>query len=84
MTENFYEYEIEYFNPDEKTTETFCGIIFAESYGAAAAKLEEYYGDEIVSINYLMATGDDTVYEFNDDMSSNLKDYLLALFNKLD
>lgn len=83
MTENFYEYEIEYYNLDEQTVENFCGVVFAESYGAAADKLEKYYGDGIVSINYLMATEDDIVYEFNDDMSSNLKDFLLALFDKL-
>ena len=83
MTENFYEYEIEYFNSDEQKVETLCGLIFAESYGAAADKLENYYGNEIVSIKYLMATDEEDVYEFNDDMSSNLKDFLLALFDKL-
>ena len=81
MTENFYEYEIEYFNSDEQKVETLCGLIFAESYGAAADKLENYYGNEIVSIKYLMATDEEDVYEFDNDMSSNLKDFLLTLFD---
>ena len=81
MTENFYEYEIEYFNSDEQKVETLCGLIFAESYGAAADKLENYYGNEIVSIKYLMATDEEDVYEFTNDISSNLKDFLLTLFD---
>ena len=31
----------------------------------------------------LLIADEEDVYEFNDDMSSNLKDFLLALFDKL-
>lgn len=86
MIENFYEYEIEYYNGEQtaenlRGIENLCGVVFAESYGAAADKLEKYYGNEIVSIKYLMATDEEDVYEFNNDMSSNLKDFLLTLFD---
>lgn len=47
--------------PDVMGTVSGRGITFAKDFGDAARKMEEYYGSELYSIDYLTAIADGEV-----------------------
>lgn len=42
------------------------GLLFAKSYKAAAGCIEEYYGKELDSIDYLRSIADSRIIEINE------------------
>lgn len=54
----------EYFNTLEEKTKTMSGCTFAENYTEAMGNIEEYYGDELITI-HLKPLEESPVLEFS-------------------
>lgn len=60
----FYEYDVKIYDDFDNKEACRQGILSAESYSDAAAQLEEYYGDELLSIETLKLLFEGPCFEF--------------------
>lgn len=60
-----FEYRAKIWNDDERKGEIVRGIVRAENYGDAGAKLDKYYGDELIGFTIYALEEDDEVMDFN-------------------
>jgi hypothetical protein len=59
-----FEYTALVININEKE-ELRRGIIFAKNYGEAASKIDEYYGEDLISFTIYATDNEDGIYEFD-------------------
>ena len=57
----FYRFKVTYWNVFEERNEIDCGFVFSEGYAGAAEKLEQWYGEDLVSIDFLCETDNEVV-----------------------
>lgn len=60
-----FEYRAKVWNDDECKEEIVRGIVRAENYGDAGAKLDKYYGDELTGFTIYALEEDNEVMDFN-------------------
>ena len=60
-----FEYRAKIWDDDECKEEVVRGIVRAENYGDAGAKLDKYYGDELIGFTIYALEADDEVMDFN-------------------
>lgn len=73
-----FEYEVEVSYENTK----YHGVTFAKNYGKAAKNIENYYGDELVTMK-LFCMEEQSVYEFEETQSEwNHSIYKIEKFSK--
>jgi len=61
-----WQYEVELYDLDTYRSDIHHGITFADNFSTAAACVEKYYGNEIITLK-LSPLEPQTVYDFDDD-----------------
>ena len=58
---NFFRFKVTYWSTFDARNETDCGFVFAEKYAGAAEKIEQWYGNDLISIDLLYELENDIV-----------------------
>ena len=68
----FYFYKVTALDIDARNTENYFGIVAADSYADAAGIIEENYGEDLVSIDYLEATDQNLFFTGDKELYDNM------------
>ena len=70
---NPYAYKVELIIGETREVKHQCGLVYGDSYADVAGNIEEYYGEELVSIELLYAMEDSLLILTEDALNNIVK-----------
>lgn len=60
----YFEYTVDFWDTMDNRRETRRGVVYGDSYAAAASQIEDYYGEDIITLS-IYALEPQSVYELD-------------------